>query len=330
MDLRFLTRPLALTAAAAFTLAGAAHAAELQGNIEIDGSSTVYPISEAVASGFSQDHPKVRVSVGKSGTGGGFERFAEGQTDISDASRPIKAKELKKLDEAGIDFIEVPVAYDGLTIAVNKSNTWATEMTVDDLKKIFLAGDSAKNWSDVDPGYPNTPITMYIPGPDSGTFDYFKEVMGKKAEFRSDNITPSEEDNVLVNGIIGDPGAIGFFGASYYFENQDKLNAVKIINDAGEAVAPTPSTIEDGTYNPFSRPLFIYVKAASLKRPEVKEFVNFYLDEGPEMAEEVGYVRLPEEVYDAARENVEAMETGTHYLDDDMNKVEGPVTEVYN
>jgi phosphate transport system substrate-binding protein len=322
-------RPLAgFVIACATVLSSTSSNAELQGEITIDGSSTVYPISEAVASAFSQAYPEVRVTVGKSGTGGGFKRFEKGETDISDASRPIKASELKGVMEAGIEFIEIPVAYDGLTIAVNKKNTWAKQMTLDDLKRIFLAGDTAKSWKDLDPSYPDVPIRVYAPGTDSGTFDYFKEVVADGREFTT--MSTSEDDNVLVNDVIGDEGGVGFFGASYYFENKDKLNSVKIVNNEGEAVGPSPTSIEDGSYNPFSRPLFIYVNAESLKRPEVAAFVEFYLDEGPEMAENVGSVRLPMSVYDRAREKVEDVETGTLYLDENMNSVDGLVTEIYN
>ena len=328
MTFRPLT--LALAAAAAGVTGLSAVAAELSGPIVIDGSSTVYPITEAAGKAFQEENPAVRVTVGVSGTGGGFKRFTKGETDISDASRPIKAQELKVAMDNDIEFIEIPVAYDGLTIAVNPSNSWANELTVDHLKKIFLADSPAETWKDVNPSFPDTPITIYAPGTDSGTFDYFKEVVaGKEGEMRSD-MNVSEDDNVLVTGVAGDKGAIGFFGASYYFENEDKLKAVGIINEDGDAVLPSPSTIEDGSYNPFSRPLFIYVNKDSLNKPQVREFVEFYLDEGPDLAEEVGYVRLPSSVYDAARENVDTMETGTDYLDDNMEKVEGPVTQVYN
>ena len=325
-------RPLTFAlAASAVGLAGlTATAADLTGPIVIDGSSTVYPISEAAGKAFQEENPGVRITVGKRGTGGGFEQFTLGKTDISDASRPIKVQELKAAQSSGIEFIELPIAYDGLTVVVNPSNTWLQQLTVDDLKKIFLADDPARTWQDLDPSYPAMPIKIYAPGTDSGTFDYFKEVVaGKTGDIRSD-MAVSEDDNILVTGVAGETGAIGFFGAAYYFENEDKLRAVPIVNSDGEPVLPSPSTIEDGSYNPFSRPLFIYVSTASLNKPQVREFVEFYLDEAPDLAEDVGYVRLPASVYDTARDNLDSRETGTDYLDQNMEKVHGPVTEVYN
>lgn len=323
----------ALVAGAAVALAtGAPAQAELAGEIKIDGSSTVYPITQFVAETFHDLNEKVNISVGFSGTGGGMKKFAAGETDISNASRPIKAKEANALKEAGIDFIEIPVAYDGLSIVVNKNNTWAKSMTVEELKKMFLASnkDKVKTWKDVNPEWPAIEIKMYIPGTDSGTFDYFKEVVvGKSEDAIRDDVSESEDDNVLVTGITGDRGAIGFFGAAYYFANKDKLRAVPIVNKAGKAVAPAPDTIESGKYNPFSRPLFIYVKKSSLERPEVKAFVEFYLADAGDFSEEVGYVALPSSVYDIAEGKVKSKKTGTSYLDAKGEKVEGPVTEVY-
>ncbi|MEM1446459.1 MAG: PstS family phosphate ABC transporter substrate-binding protein [Planctomycetota bacterium] len=298
----------ALTAGFAFPAS-----AQLSGNVEIDGSSTVGPITAAVQREFSNEYSDVDVTVNVSGTGGGFKRFTIGETDISNASRPIKGKEADAAAANGIAFFEVPVAYDGLSIVVNQANDWAGEMTVEHLQKIFLADNQStvKNWSDVDPSFPDIEIKMYIPGTDSGTFDYFKEVVaGKKGEIRSD-VSVSEDDNVLVTGVTGERGGIGFFGSSYYFANSDKLKSVKIKNDAGEFVGPTPESIENGSYNPFSRPLFIYVNKESLAKPAVKAFVDFYFDIGPEMAEEVGYVRLPESVTDAAMTNIESGNTGS-------------------
>ena len=323
----------ALVAGAAVAIAAGAPAqAELAGEIKIDGSSTVYPITQFVAETFHDLNEKVNISVGFSGTGGGMKKFAAGETDISNASRPIKAKEAKALADAGIEFIEVPVAYDGLSIVVNKNNTWAQSLTVEQLQKMFLASnkDKVKTWKDVNPEWPAIEIKMYIPGTDSGTFDYFKEVVvGKSEDAIRDDVSESEDDNVLVTGITGDRGAIGFFGAAYYFANKDKLRAVPIVNKAGKPVAPAPDTIESGKYNPFSRPLFIYVKKSSLERPEVKAFVDFYLADAGDFSEEVGYVALPSSVYDIAESKVKGKKTGTSYTDKDGNKVEGPVTEVY-
>jgi len=321
----------ALIAGACAVFATGAQGQKLSGEIKVDGSSTVYPITQAVAEEFMAEHEDVRITVGVSGTGGGFKRFATGETDISDASRPIKASEAKTCSENNVSFIEVPVAFDGLTIVVNKNNDWVDKLTVDQLQMIFLADNQGKvtTWKDVDPSWPAVAIKIFSPGTDSGTFDYFKEVVaGKKGSMRSD-MSVSEDDNVLVRGVKGDRGAIGYFGCAYYFENEDDLRAVPIVNGKGKAILPTPKTIENGTYEPFARPLFIYVNAKSLDRPEVAEFVDFYLSEGGELAEEVGYVRLPDKVYDRAEANVRARKTGTQYTDKDGNSVHGPVTEVY-
>jgi len=320
-----------IAAAAGLGLANAQDYARMRGAIAIDGSSTVYPITEAVAEEFRKVARDVRVTVGISGTGGGFKRFTVGETDISDASRPIKVKELKAAEENGVAFIEVPVAYDGLSIVVNKENYWVDQLTVEDLKKIFLDGTTVMKWSDVNASYPDTPIKIYAPGTDSGTFDYFKEVIaGKTGSIRSD-MSVSEDDNVLVRGVSGDTGGIGFFGCAYYFENRDKLKVVPIVNaKLGKAIEPTAKTIENGTYAPFSRPLFIYVSKKSLQsKPQLKAFIEFYLDNCAELAQEVGYVRLPQEVYDRCHANIKNMRTGTQFLDDAGEKVSGPLPTVY-
>ena len=305
----------------------------LEGEVAIDGSSTVAPISVAVAEAFEKDYPKVNVGVATSGTGGGFKRFTQGETDISDASRPIKDSEFEKCRENGISFVELPVAYDGLTIVVNKKNAFVEELTVDDLKKIFLREGGAKNWSDVNPDWPDTRIKIYAPGTDSGTFDYFfGDVVAKDKdnEHPRDDMSVSEDDNVLVTGVAGETGAIGFFGASYYFANADKIRAVSIVNPvSGATVSPTASTIESGEYAPFSRPLFIYVNEDSLKRPEVKKFIEFYLDHAAELAKKVDYVALPVEIYELARNRYLDRLVGTHFLDADMNKRTGPLVDVY-
>lgn len=307
------------------------HAQELSGSIEVDGSSTVFPITQAVAEEFMAEHEKVRISVGISGTGGGFKRFATSETDISDASRPIKASEAKVAAENGVKFIEIPVAYDGLTIVVNKNNTWVDKLTVEQLAKIYLAKHegTVSSWKDIDASWPDVKLNIFSPGTDSGTFDYFKEVVAGKGDAMRANMSVSEDDNVLVRGVIGDRGGIGYFGCAYFFENEDKLKAVPIVNSDGKAIAPTPKTIEGGSYEPFSRPLFIYVNAKSLDRPEVSKFIDFYLAEGGELAEEVGYVRLPGAIYDRARANVKSRKTGTQYTDADGKAVHGPVMEVY-
>jgi phosphate transport system substrate-binding protein len=246
----------------------------LRGAVKIDGSSTVYPITEAVAEEFKRVAPDVRVTVGISGTGGGFKKFTVGETDISDASRPIKKSEHDLAATNKIDYIELPIAYDGLSIVVNKGNYWVDTLTLDEIKKIYLdSAGKAKTWKDVRAGWPDREIKVYGPGTDSGTFDYFKEVIaGDKGSIRGD-MSVSEDDNVLVKGVAGDEGAIGFFGCAYYFENKDKLKVVPVVNPKTEkAVEPTPTTIEDGSYAPFSRPLFIYVSTKSAERPEVQAF----------------------------------------------------------
>lgn len=300
----------------------------LKGLVRIDGSSTVYPITEAVAEEFGLLNRRVRVTVGISGTGGGFKRFAAGETDISDASRPIKAKELEQAKKNGVEFIEIPVAYDGLSVVVNKKNTWCDSLTVDELKRVFLAGGPVNTWKDIRPEWPSVPVKLYAPGTDSGTFDYFKEVVaGKTGSIRSD-MSVSEDDNVLVRGVVGDKGGLGFFGCAYYFENAGKLKVVPIDGGKGP-VTPTAETIENGSYAPFSRPLLIYVNSLSAKRPEVEAFVKFYLEEGPALAEEVGYVKLPKSIYARAYDNFRQLRTGTQFLDAQGEKRHGSVVDLY-
>jgi phosphate transport system substrate-binding protein len=300
----------------------------LRGVVRIDGSSTVFPITEAVAEEYSEEAPNVRVTVGVSGTGGGFKRFAARETDISNASRPIKPGELALCQEAKISFIELPIAYDGLTIVVNKKNKWMDNITMHELNAIFEGG--MKKWSDVRASWPNEDIVIYSPGTDSGTFDYFKEVViGKRGSMRSD-MSVSEDDNVLVKGVMGDEHAIGFFGCAYYFANEEKLRAVPVVNPlTGKAVAPTPTNIENGSYAPFSRPLFIYVNVRSMRRPEVRSFVSFYVDHCNKMAEEVGYVSLPSEMTGRVRKNLAERQVGTRFLTTDGKKVHGSLEKIY-
>lgn len=269
---------------------------KLAGEIKIDGSSTVFPITEAVAEEFKKQYPDVNTSVGISGTGGGFKKFTVGETDINDASRPIKDKEKKAAEEHKIEYIEIPVAYDGLSIVVNKENTWVDKLTVEELKKIWEPGSQVKKWNQIRPEWPDMEIKLYGPGTDSGTFDYFTEAINGKEKASRSDYTPSEDDNVLVQGVAGDKGALGYFGYAYYLENKDKIKIVPIDGGAG-AITPDEKTINDGTYKPLSRPIFIYVSKASLQRPEVKEFVKFYLNEGPKLVPEVGYIPLPENMY---------------------------------
>lgn len=286
-----------------------ADAASLQGTVKIDGSSTVFPITEAVAEEFQKESPNVRVTVGISGTGGGFKKFCVGDTDINDASRPIKGEEVKKSAEHGVEYIELPVAYDGISVVVNPKNTAVNVMTMEDLKKIWQPESSVKRWSDVRPQWPNQPITLYGPGTDSGTFDYFTEAVNGKSQVCRADFTASEDDNVLVQGIAGDPNALGFFGFAYYVENKTKLKAALI--DAGKGpVGPTDFTINNGTY-PLSRPIFIYINKKAADRPEVQAFVKFYLKNAPVLAKEVGYVPLPKKVYQIALERFEKRITGS-------------------
>ena len=269
----------------------------LSGNIEIDGSSTVYPITEAVAEEYGKEQPNVRVTVGVSGTGGGFKRFCNGETDISDASRPIKDEEKAACEEKGIEFFDLKIAFDGLSVVVNKDNTFVDHLTVEELARIFNAENPAKTWNEVRHSFPAEPIKVYSPGADSGTFDYFNEEILDKKGVRQD-ATFSEDDNTLVTGVAGDRNAIGFFGYAYYEENKDRLKVVPIDAGAGP-VAPSFDTIKNGQYSPLSRPVFIYVSKAAYERPEVKDFVRFYMDNVKELAAEVGYIPLPDEEYAA-------------------------------
>jgi phosphate transport system substrate-binding protein len=256
----------------------------------------VYPITEAVAEEFRKLHPQVRINVGISGTGGGFKRFVVGETQISDASRPIKDSEKETATKNGIQWVEMPVAYDGLSVMVNPQNTWVTSMTVAELKELWKPESTIKRWNQIRPEWPDQPINLYGPGTDSGTFEYFTEAIVGTAKSSRPDYTASEDDNVLVQGIAGDRNALGYFGFAYYVENQDKLKLLAI--DAGKgAIAPSKQTIEDGTYAPLSRPIFIYPNKAALARPEVKEFVKFYMDNAPKLVAEVGYVPMPAQFY---------------------------------
>ena len=287
----------------------------LTGEIQVDGSSTVFPITESIAEEFgSLTDRGVRVTVGVSGTGGGFKRFCAGETDISDASRPIKDSEVELCAENGIDFIEVPVAFDGLTVVINPDNDWVDFLTVEELNYIFRPDNFATSWADVRDGFPDIEIAIYAPGADSGTFDYFTEAInGDNGVHRSDNTTFSEDDNVLVQGVSNDRGGIGYFGFSYYANNADALKAVPVVNDAGDPVIPSNGTINDGSYNPLSRPLLIYVAVASLEREEVAAFVEFFLTDGAWLVDtpEVGYVQLPEAIYAAILSRVQNAVTGS-------------------
>ena len=271
----------------------------LSGEILIDGSSTVYPLTELMAYEFGRQYPDVRVTVGVSGTGGGFERWVRGETAINNASRPIKDEEREQAQANGIEPIELAVAFDGLSVVVNRNNDWVECLTVEQLHEIWREGSTIQRWSDLDPFWPNEPILKYGPGTDSGTFDYFNEVIIENVDdtaSHTTDYTASEDDNVLVQGVAGSPYAIGYFGYAYYVENQDKLRAVAVDGGSG-CVEPSEATINDGSYSPLSRPLFIYVSSQAIQRPEVAAFARFYLEQAPELAARVGYVPLPADEY---------------------------------
>ncbi len=284
--------------------------------VKIDGSSTVYPVTEAVAEEF-QKETKIKVTVGVSGTGGGFKKFCRGETDITNASRPILQKEIDACKEAGVQFIELPIAYDALTVVINPKNTFAKQMTVAELKKLWepSAQGKIKTWNQVNATWPNTPVKLFGPGADSGTFDYFTEAIVGKAKSSRGDFTASEDDNILVKGVAGDAGGLGYFGYAYYEENKDKLTAVAITEKAGKpGVLPSKETIQDGSYQPLSRPIFIYVNAtAAAFKPDVKAFVNYLLEKGKPLIEEVKYVALPEKEQKAVIKHWKALKPGTGF-----------------
>ena len=301
---------------------------KLTGQIKVDGSSTVYPITEAVAEDFQAQAPKTRPTVGISGTGGGFKRFCSGETDISNASRPITKTEVEMAKSNKIEFVEIPIAFDGIAVVVNPANTWVAQLNIEQLKKIFTADSPAKKWSDINPAWPGDTIKVFSPGTDSGTFDYFKEVtVGTSGKIRSD-LSVSEDDNVLVTGVAGDKNAIGYFGFAYYIENASKLKLIPIDGGKG-SIVPSDKTIMDGTYSPLSRPLFIYVNAKSAARPEVAAFVDYFVLNTAALSKEVGYTALPALVQERVAANWKAKKIGTQYLDASGNKAQGSIATVY-
>jgi phosphate transport system substrate-binding protein len=287
---------------AASLLFGAGASAAPAGQVKIDGSSTVFPITEAVAEEFGAKFPKIRVTVGTSGTGGGFAKFAKGEIDINNASRTIKDNEAKTAKSHGVDFIAVPVAHDGVVIVVNKENTWAQKITTAELKKLWEPGSKVKTWKDLNPAYPAEKILLFGPGTDSGTFDYFTEAINGKSQLSRKDFTQSEDDNVLVNGVMGNKNALGYFGYAYYTSHKNKLRALPVDNGKG-AIEPNEKTINDESYAPLSRVVYIYVSKTSAKRSEVKEFVNFYIDNVSRLVSEVGYVPLPDAKYKTAKKD---------------------------
>lgn len=268
--------------------------------IKVDGSSTVYPITEAVAEDFQKSKKStIRVTVGISGTGGGFKKFCRGDIDISDASRPITKMEMEDCKAAGVEYLEFPVAYDALTVVIHPKNHWAKNMTVAELKAIWepVAQGKITSWKQVNPAWPDRPLKLYGPGADSGTFEYFTEAINGKTKATRGDFTASEDDNVLVQGVSRDVGGLGYFGFSYYIENKDKLTAVSVIAPGKPAVAPSIETVVNGTYQPLARPIFIYINAKSAQRPEVKEFAEYYMKNGEKLVKEVKIVPLPAKAY---------------------------------
>ena len=287
--------------------------------IKIDGSSTVFPITEAVAEEFQREKQnKVQVTVGISGTGGGFKKFVRGEIDIADASRPILAEEMAQAKANGIEFLELPIAFDAITVVVNPQNTWVDHMTVAELKKIWEPEGQGKitHWNQIRPGWPNEKIALFGAGADSGTFDYFTEAIVGKAKSSRGDYTASEDDNVLVQGVEGNKYALGYIPYAYFAPHSSRMKAVSIDwekNKVKGPVPPSPENVLAGTYNPLSRPLFIYVSRKSMDKPQVKEFVDFYLKGVPTLAKEVKYLPLPETAYQMATERVRVLQTGTGF-----------------
>lgn len=286
--------------------------------IKVDGSSTVYPITEAVAEDFQAANKGVKVTVGISGTGGGFKKFTRGELDIANASRPIKKEEIEECKKNGVEFIELPVAFDALTVVINKNNTWAKSMTIAELKKLWEPEAQGKitKWNQINAAWPDAEIQLFGAGADSGTFEYFTEAVNGKAKASRGDYTPSEDDNTLVKGVEGSKNALGYFGMSYYLAHQAKLTAVNIgweKNKAGATpVAPSAANVLNGTYAPLSRPLFIYVNRKSVEtRPEVKKFVEFFLANAKELTTEVKYVPLPDAAYETIKSRFAKMQAGT-------------------
>ncbi len=268
----------------------------LGGAVVIDGSSTVFPVAEAVAEEFQIAHPNVRVTVGVSGSGGGFERFCGGETDITNASRPIRESEIEECEAAGIEFTELSVAWDGLSVIANPANDFVQCLTTDELRRIWEPGSSVTSWRDVRAEWPDEEVRLYGPGTDSGTFDYFTEAINGESGASRPDFQASEDDNILVQGVAGDRFALGYFGYAYYAENRDRLKLVEV-DGGGGCVAPSDATIEDGSYSPLARPLFVYVKHAALARPEVSAYVEFMLEEAPTLVPATGYHALAPEEY---------------------------------
>ncbi|MBX7107003.1 MAG: PstS family phosphate ABC transporter substrate-binding protein [Gemmataceae bacterium] len=286
--------------------------------VKVDGSSTVAPLAEAIAEEFQKANKGIKATVGTSGTGGGFKKFVRGETDISDASRPIKQSEVDDAKKNGIEFIEIPICFDALTVVVNKDNTWAESITVAELKKLWEpeAAGKVTKWNQIRPEWPDAKVELYGPGTDSGTFEYFTEAVNGKAKASRPDYTASEDDNILVKGVEGSKNAIGYFGYAYYVAHKDRLKAVKIDWDKDQvgAMEPSEENVIKGVYNPLSRPLFIYVnKKSAQTKPEVRKFVEFFIDNAGKMAKEVKYVALPDSAYEQCKSRFAKMEAGTAF-----------------
>jgi len=315
---KFIRRPwLAAAIAVLGSMAIAPIPSIAQETVKIDGSSTVFPITEAVAEDFQQSKKgKIRVTVGISGTGGGFKKFCRGEIDVANASRPILAREMEECKKQGVQYIELPVAFDALTVVMNPKNTWIKSLTVADLKKMWEPAAQGKvlKWQQVNSQWPDQPFKLFGPGADSGTFDYFTEAINGRAKASRGDFTASEDDNVLVQGVSRDVNGLGFFGFAYYFENKDKLKAVPIVNPrTNQAVEPSLDAVINGTYQPLARPIFIYVNAKSLDRPEIKEFVQYYMKNAEALVREVKYVPLPGKAYAMNLDVMERKVLGTKF-----------------
>ncbi|MBF2058336.1 MAG: PstS family phosphate ABC transporter substrate-binding protein [Cyanobacterium sp. T60_A2020_053] len=295
----------------------------LSGSISIDGSSTVFPLTEIMSEEFQNSYPDVRIAIGVSGTGGGFKKFCAGETDISNASRPIKPSEAEECAKNSINFIEIPVAFDALSVVVHKDNDWAYCLTAAELKKVWSPGAQGKitNWNQVRDNFPDQPLSLYAPGTDSGTFDYFTEAINGDGGVARGDVTSTEDDNVIVQGVSGDLGSLGYFGLAYLEENVDKIHGVNIDNedpnDGGDGcVEPTVANVEQGLYQPLARPLFIYVSESALARAEVQAFANYYADEANgDLVAESGYITFPSPVYTKVKERLETKKMGSAFLE---------------
>jgi phosphate transport system substrate-binding protein len=282
--------------------------------VKLDGSSTVYPIMEAISEDFQkQNKGAIQATVGISGTGGGFKKFCRGETDIGNASRPILKSEMEICAAAGIKYIELPIAFDALTVVVNPKNTAVKQITIAQLKAIWEPAATGKvtNWNQIDPAFPSQVLRLFGPGADSGTFDYFTEAVNGKSKSSRSDFTASEDDNVLVQGVSRDVGGLAYFGYAYYLENKDKLRAIPIVNKQGKAVLPSEAAVIDGSYNPLARPIFIYVNEASLAKPHVRQYVEYAMKNAARLSKEVKYVPLPAKAYEIGMEHVNKKKVGT-------------------